>query len=200
MIYTNIVKKSDKTMFGKFSIQVAFSKTIADFTEDNITLTGDTTGIEYEFEIVNNSVVLLFKLPEDTIGEFTLTISGKVTDTSTNKLTDIDTISTSILYDTQKTIQLTYGTPTYKNNEIRLPITFPENIRLLNKNNFNINFSKGKGKVFIYGHDRTFTLALRHQRSSVGTITIDFVNPIIKSSGISVDVDVDTYTIEYPQE
>ena len=199
MIYTNIVKKPEKTVFGKFSIQVALSKTIEDFTEDNITLTGDTTGVEYNFNIISNSVVLQFKLPKDTSGKFTITTTGEVTNIETNETDTLEIVSTDIQYDTKKTITIEYGDPTYNNNEIKLPITFPEDIKILTKNHFNINFSSGKGKVLVYGSDRTFTLVLRYKHSTQGTITIDLVNPITKSTGISVSVDSDEQTIQYPK-
>ena len=199
MIHTNLITPRKK-IFGKFSLHLAFACGIREFGRDNIVLTGDTEGVELtRLYDVGYGCTLHFKLPKHAIGQFTVTLIGQAKREGEDTLTDIEQDTAVVNYDTRQTIDATFGEPVYQNREIRIPITFPENITELTKQHFSIAFSPGKGKVWLYGSNNHYELVLRPPRNKTGEITVSFMQQIIRDHGIAVSVNASPITIAYPK-
>ena len=163
-------------------------------------LTGDTEGVELtRLDHIICGCTLQFKLPPETAGTFTVALTGQIKREGDETLTDIEQDTAIVNYDTRKTIDATYGDIVYQNGEVRLPITFPENLRSLEKTHFAVNFSESKSRYLLYGADTDFMLALRPPRNRTGEITVLFAKKITKANGINVAVNAESITIPYPE-
>lgn len=198
MVYANIISPR-KIIFGKFSIRISLACGVIGFSRDNITLVGDTDGIDYRISNVGCGYILHFTLPQNTDGQFTVSLTGYVQVENNPDPVQIEPVYAVIDYDTNKIVNAVFSEPVYQNGQITLPIIFPENIINLTKNHFAINFSVGKGKYLLYGADKDYQLVLRPPRSKYGRITVAFAQKITKATGISVTANISPLNLKYKQ-
>ena len=198
MLLSNLITPN-RTVYGKFAARVSFPKNIAGFTQDNIILTGDTTGVAYQIFGTGRAYSLQFALPPLSAGQFTIGLTGKVFMADVSEMLTLKPVASDVVYDTQKTIHAECGEAEHhKDGRITVPIKFAEPVIGFTKRHLSVRFGLGKGKYLLYGSDSEYLLELRPQRRSKGIVHVEFGNQVTKANGITVAVDIPELEIDYP--
>ena len=145
-----IIQSQRRTHIADFGLDVTFDAVLTALAKTNVDITAvdgnGTTDVDFSIEgtTPTERFRLLFTLPENKEGSFSVTITGSVQTQASSQLESVTSNTIKISYDTIPIIRATFGDVLYQQDgSITLPITFDTEVIAESKTAFGIFYVSG---------------------------------------------------------
>ena len=142
------IQASTETYTGDFSIPISFDADYNGVDTSIFTLTPLTengiTDVTFEVMGSGNAYNLIFQLPPNVEGSFTIAITGMVTPQGGSSPESVMAAVATVTYDNASTVDANWGTVDYlEDGRIVLPVVFGEDIAYLHETDFTLEKVEG---------------------------------------------------------
>lgn len=195
MINANITNYT-KVHNGAFSINIAFDRSVTDFTKSDITFravsgNGITNLTFSEITGIGSSYMLSVTVPKNVAGAFSVEIDGQVSVSGESQ--SVVATSRTFNYDTIPNVTTTMKQVDYQENgEISLHLAFSADVLWFDKTDLRIQRMAGDDPAlmdyYITGSGREYRVVFQPSLGTRGAILVDIAGSVQKASGLMREI------------